>query len=181
MNKIIFLDIDGVLNGCNLRVYIMLKLMKRFRFLKKYFDIFNVQILKVFILFIIIRLTKAEIVLTSSWRYGYYKVPYKSMNSQCKRLYILFKFFRIHVCDVTTRNYSERGKQISEYLKTHKSIDKYLIIDDEMFDISDHFYKKNLLSTKADENRLIKFNCCGCYDGAGLKFKHISEAVRKLK
>ena len=186
MRRIIFLDIDGVLNGYNLRIHFNTMILKKIlpsKIFRKLFDIFAVHFVKVFILAIICHLTRADVVLTSSWRYGYWTVPYHLLSDRCKKLRILIKFFRINIIGVTGHYPSERGLQINEYLRPRikDQIESYLIIDDEMFDIKEYFPEDRLLCTKADPNRKLKFNCAGCYDGAGLRFKHIIPAIRKLK
>lgn len=123
--KIIFLDIDGVLNGYNLTIHFKTQLMRKYRKLRKYIDIFSVQFLKVFILFLIVRLSGAKIVLTSSWKGGYWKVPYYRMSSRCKKLYRLFKIFFIDIIGITTFVYKDRGEQIIDYI--NENIDDMFI------------------------------------------------------
>lgn len=183
--RIIFLDIDGVLNGYNLRVHLTFNFLK-FIFPKRwryYFNIFGVHIMKVFILWIICKLTGAKIVMSSSWRFSYWKTSVNEMHNDIKKLYNLLKFFNINVIDVTKAKSTTRGEQIQDWFTDNKKykIESFIIIDDEMFDISPYFPKNRLLSTKAEDNRLFKFKCCGCYDGAGIKFKHVIPAIKILK
>lgn len=179
-NKVIFLDIDGVLNGYNLRVHLITTIMRKCRYIRKYIDIFSVHIVKVFILFLIVKLSKSDIVLSSSWRGGYWAIPYNAMSKRCKKLYILFKIFHINVVGATTSKYTDRGAQIIDYLDKHKEISSYVVIDDEMFDIKEYISQDKLICTKARKNRLIKFKCAGCYDGAGLKLRHIIPTLQIL-
>lgn len=179
--KIIFLDIDGVLNGYNLAIHLKIQLMRKHKKLRKYIDIFSVQFLKIFILFLIVRLSGAKVVLTSSWRGGYWKVPYHCMTSRCKKLYRFFKILFINVIGITTFVYKDRGEQIIDYINENiDDISSYVVIDDEMFDIKEYIDNDRLVCTKANENRWFKFNCAGCYDGAGLRFRHIIPCLKIL-
>lgn len=182
--KIIFLDVDGVLNGYNLRVHSQFHILK-FLFPNKWrkiFNIFGVHIWKLIILWIIVKLTGAKIVMTSSWRYGFLSQPVEQMYNDKKKLYKLMKFMKILPIDITTTESQDRGLQILQWLEEHKelNIESFCVIDDEMFDIKPYIIPCYLLSTHGEDNRLIKFKCCGCYDGAGLKLKHISKAISIL-
>ena len=181
--KIIFLDIDGVLNGYNTRLHIIVQLIRLFKQpVAKYIDIFSVHIMKVFILFLIVKLSGSKVVLSSSWRGGYWKVPVEEMVDDIRKLYKLFKLFHIDVIGITPYEPKDRGAQIKDYMDNYNNrIESFVIIDDEMFDIKDYYPKDRLLCTIGNPNRLIKYNCCGIYDGAGLKFKHIIPALKILK
>lgn len=182
--KIIFLDIDGVLNGYNLRVHTQFHILK-FLFPNKWrniFDLFGIHIWKLIILWIIVKLTGAKIVMSSSWRYGFLSTPVDKMYKDKRKLYKWMKFLNILPIDITTTESKDRGLQILDWLDNNKHFDikSFCVIDDEMFDIKPHIVPCYLLSTHGEENRLFKFKCCGCYDGAGLKLKHISKAVSIL-
>lgn len=182
--KIIFLDVDGVLNGYNLRVHTQFHILK-FLFPNKWrkmFSIFGVHIWKLIILWVIVKRTGAKIVMSSSWRYGFLKTPVNEMYSDNRKLYKIMKFLNILPIDITTTESKDRGLQILQWIQEHSdfNIESFCVIDDEMFDIKPHIVPCHLLSTHGEENRLFKFKCCGCYDGAGLKFKHISKAISIL-
>lgn len=182
--KIIFLDVDGVLNGYNLRIHCQLHILK-FLFPNKWrtiFDIFGVHISKLLYLWIITKRTGAKIVMSSSWRYGFLSTPIEKMCKDKKKLYRIMKFLNILPIDITTTESKDRGQQILQWLEEHKdlNIESFCVIDDEMFDIKPYIVPCYLLSTHGEENRLIKFKCCGCYDGAGLKIKHIPKAISIL-
>lgn len=181
--KIIFLDVDGVLNGYNIRLHIVVQLIRLFKQpVAKYINIFSVHIMKVFILFLIVKLSGSKVVLSSSWRGGYWQIPVEEMSDNTKKLYNLFKFFHIDIIGITPYNPKDRGAQIKAYINNcNYKIESFVIIDDEMFDIKDYYPKDRLLCTIADPNRLIKYKYCGIYDGAGLKFKHIILALKILK
>lgn len=181
--KIIFLDVDGVLNGYNTRLHIIVQLIRLFKQpVAKYIDIFSVHIIKIFILFLIVKLSGSKVVLTSSWRGGYWKVSVEDMTDRIRKLYKLLKLFHIDVIGITPYKPKDRGAQIKAYMDNYDNIiESFVIIDDEMFDIKAYYPKDRLLCTIGNSNRFIKFNCCGVYDGAGLKFKHIIPALKILK
>lgn len=181
--KIIFLDVDGVLNGYNTRLHIAVQLIKLFKQpVAKYIDIFSVHIMKVFILFLITKISGSNIVLTASCRSGYWKSHIEEMNSRVRKLYKLLKLFHIEVIGITPDEPKNRGAQIKTYINNcNYKIESFIIIDDEMFDIKDYYSQDRLLCTIGNPNRLIKYKCCGIYDGAGLKFKHIIPALKILK
>ena len=74
--KVIFLDIDGVLNGNSYftGALVKLKMRKLFRFIEKKFnrDLYGVHKDKVRRLAKIVHKTGAKVVMSSSWRDGYW-------------------------------------------------------------------------------------------------------------
>ena len=86
--KIIFLDIDGVLNGYSrftglcYKVFSKLHLLK---FVKRHYDLFGVRTHKVKLLSKIVKKTGAKVVISSSWRGGGLK-PYFDIEGMQKEL-----------------------------------------------------------------------------------------------
>ena len=75
-DKVIFLDIDGVLNAYNHLYTMVFKIFGFFglrKWLRTHYDVFGVRTYRVFLLWIIVKFTGADIVLSSSWRLGYFK------------------------------------------------------------------------------------------------------------
>ncbi len=123
--KLIFLDIDGVLNyenskscapsGCT---GIDDKLISKLAH--------------------IIAETDAKIVLTSDWKIGwesfdiYCSEDAKYLNRKLKkyRLYISAKTYDDHVYD---RFFEDRGKGIHKFLEKVQNVDSYVVIDDHTF------------------------------------------------
>ncbi len=110
--KVIFLDIDGVLNSNE-----YFERTKDNKLSRIELDIKCLKILKE-----VIDETKAYIVVTSSWRL------LKGFENTKKYL----KEFGIDIHDVTKSIYGNRGEEIREYLNNH-NIDKFVILDDEIF------------------------------------------------
>lgn len=150
--KVIFLDIDGVLNS------------------DEYFDKIkdmnikgienDVDVNKIVLLKKSIDETGAKVVLTSSWRY-------KRKAQELKQLLLNYGI----LVDCTPYIYNERGIEIKKYLEEHRDVQDFVIIDDEMFDS----YDENLIK------KLIKIsNTNGINFGDGLQPKHIQQIIQKL-
>lgn len=120
--KVIFLDVDGVLNSVQDRFSWTLESDKH-----------------LILLACIVRRTNAKIVVSSSWR------NYDLLDTLKERL----NDFSMSVYDRT--DYSEhgiRGLEIKEWLDNHKDVESFAILDDEDFDIAQYF-PKNLVKTNA--------------------------------
>lgn len=134
--KVIFLDVDGVLNSVKDRFSFTIETDYHFILLKKIVDA-----------------TNAEIVLSSSWRIG-------DSETVRKRL----KDFGMDFIDVTPQlpYPSKRGDEIRSWLKCHTEIvESFVILDDES-DMCE-FVETNLVKTdmkvglqKSDVNKAIK-------------------------
>lgn len=150
--KVIFLDVDGVLNS------------------DEYFDKIKnlningiqseIDVEKIKLLNIAINETKAKIVLTSSWRY--------TRNAQ--ELRKLLSEYGIST-DSTPFIQNERGLEIKQYLSEHPDVEDFVIVDDEIFDsYNDELVKK-----------LVKIsNGNGHNFGEGLLPKDIDEIIKRL-
>lgn len=150
--KVIFLDIDGVLNS------------------DEYFDKIenlNVQgieseidVNKIILLKKAIDETKAKVVLTSSWRY----------TKKAKSLKDLLLRYEIHV-DSTPFINNTRGLEIKKWLSDNPNVENYVILDDEIFDS----YDEELM------NKLIKIsNENGKNFGEGLLPKDVNKVIERL-
>ena len=176
--KIIFLDIDGVLNGYSkwtgycYKVFSKLHLLK---FIKRHYDLFGVRTHKVKLLSKIVKKTGAKVVLSSSWRYGWYE-SYDKKTDREKELEDKLMKYNITVIGITPKDYSgNRGLEIQEYMEyCGYTIDKFVILDDEKFDILS-LYPDNLILTSRDGNIRGAW-----YENTGLKRKHVNKAVKLL-
>lgn len=159
--KIIFLDIDGVLNGEYTNIY------------KK--EDFDLDCKKAQLLKTLVRKTGAKIVLSSSWKRGW------ENTLRRKRLLSFFAKNGLKLYDVTPslsgddyeiiyagkaiyeKDFS-RGKEIKAYLNTH-NISNYVIFDD-IIDLGEDL-KEHLVVTKF-------------YYGNGISKKDIKKALKIL-
>lgn len=157
--KIIFLDIDGVLNCstsksfCHDNIYGVIK---------------GIDSDKVKRLAKIVEITGAEIILSSDWKDGWEK--YYTMPKPSHAKYLdnhLYKKGKLTIKDKTPNTSKGswfRGNEILTYLRSHQDVENYVILDDTFFEdfsikeISEHLvltdYKVGL--TDADVEKAIK-------------------------
>lgn len=181
--KIIFLDIDGVLNGYNKWTYLIIDISKILRiptrFMIKALKIFEVKEKYVKRLSKIVKNTGAKIVMSSSWRHGYWNTPYEEMFYDQKRLYDLLHKYNLEVIDITPS--SETGKredEINQWLnETTLTIDKFVILDDESFDLQSFVGKELVKTSEVAEGGMIQGIA---YKDTGLKRKHVNRAIEIL-
>lgn len=117
--KIIFLDVDGVMNSVN----------------DQWLDPKCVDNLHM-----IVQATGAKVVISSSWRDGWYKEPEKKyMNSpEMANLEVAMNELGMEIYDKTRPQLMGvmdfRGNQIKDYLKDHEGeIEGFVVIDDLFF------------------------------------------------
>lgn len=179
--KIIFLDIDGVLNcdqSCLDYVYIKknnLPLNMYYQIHEKDNKVFPMPIEeeKVQILGEIVKLTGAKVVLTSSHRADWKDGKEKLQFSKSKALLYLFEKYNIDVVGITpyinNRLISPREDEINAYLNEHKEIESFCVIDDDDFDLIS--LKDFLVKTTRYKNEI---------DEGGLQKRHVDEAIKIL-
>lgn len=152
--KIIFLDIDGVLNyaGCKARspsgcIGIEdkpLKLLKR-----------------------IVDETGAKIVLTSTWKTDWFITDYiEDLPKDGQYLINRFSSQRLGILDKTHEEcWANRGQGVLDYLN-NSCCESFVIIDDELFDYVSLSLDKHLIKTE--------------YFGEGLTECHVERAIQLL-
>lgn len=121
--KIIFLDVDGVLNSLQDGNSVRLRTDSHLKLLKQIVDA-----------------TGVKFVLSSSWRIG----PTKARNNLLKRL----EEYGLQIMDSTPilSGASSRGDEIRQWLNESKyEIESFVILDDE--DDMEEFTAKNLVQT----------------------------------
>ena len=127
----IFLDIDGVLNYNDF-------VFEYIDDTAKIVDLNNVQLLAY-----IVEKTKAKIILSSSWRYGFDDSLQPTFpNGGCQILLDILKEHGMKLHDRTeTKGDSDNGYrpgQIEQYINRHlKDTDNFIILDDETWGDSD--------------------------------------------
>lgn len=120
--KVIFLDVDGVLNSARDRFSTELVSEYHFDFLKELVDA-----------------TGAKIVLSSSWRIGF-----NAMRQPERNLLAKLESRGLEVYDFTPIMTGTRGDEIREWLTTHP-VDSFVILDDEAD--MEEFRETNLVQT----------------------------------
>lgn len=171
--KIIFLDIDGVLNTSATwdRVY---SVYKKTGVRPVEIDEFRVEYLKQ-----IIDETGAKIVLSSTWRSFFEKnndlvVP---RSERGKELYEIFNKYGIEIYDYTTKNNNlRREEQITMWINEHDDIDSFVVIDDESSDLI-RFIGKELIKTSRVPDGQMLMNMDDCL---GLCQNHIEQVIGML-
>lgn len=150
--KVVFLDVDGVLNSDE---YFDKIQEMNVEGIEKEIDVNTIKLLKKGI-----EETDARVVLSSSWR--------NTKNGQ--ELKQLLASYQI-VVDSTPFIDNVRGIEIKEYLKEHKDIEDFVILDDEIFDSYDEELMKKLI--KISDGNGINF-------GEGLQEKDVKEIIQRL-
>lgn len=170
--KVIFLDIDGVLNTSETFI------QRRNNY--KQNGIYNVEIDEFRISYLkeIIDRTYAKVVLSSSWRYFFTKennivLPEKQKGLD---LYNLLKKYDIEIYDITTKQYMKREEQINLWLNNHSDVDSFIVIDDCSYDLQS-FIGKELIKTSFTKEGEMLINMDDCL---GLCEEHINQAINIL-
>ena len=134
--RVIFLDVDGVLNCKTTKQRVPGE------------SWIGIDPLKVMLLKQIIDETGAQVVLSSSWRYDWNK-DYSKCRRHVKYLIDSLRDAHIEIYDVTpvVGNGYSRGTEISEWLTSNEDVDGWVVLDDEVFHdfkqqhIRSHFVK----------------------------------------
>lgn len=154
--KVIFCDVDGVLNVYTtkekFRGYIGID-DKRLERLKEIVDA-----------------TKAVVILCSTWRLGYNKDGHE-LQDHTKYIKEKFDSVGLKIYDVTPdlgHNGIYRGQEIKQWLSEHDDVEDFIIIDDENYDFS---YEK--LGSKWIQTQYYRG------DG-GIQPKHVKKAIKML-
>ena len=128
MNKIIFLDIDGVLNSQNTFIdnheyrKFFVKYMNDEVNDKIIYKMLDIDLDKVFMIRDICNLTSAKVVISSTWRRSrYYPLIEERLTS-----------LGIPIVGVTPFISNNRGDEIRKYLEDNK-VDDFVILDDDIF------------------------------------------------
>lgn len=191
--KVIFLDIDGVLNGYGRKLHIFLEIIDKLH-LRKWFimhyDIFGVRLYKVWLLRKIVKKTGAVIVLSSSWRGGWAK-DYKYCGSRMKSLKRKFKLFGLTGCVMGSTPWlpsHNRELEIREFIDVYGKMEavffkdrmvvgpikKFVVLDDEAALVPGFVGKELVLTSESD-------TITGSWrEETGLKKKHVKQAIRIL-
>lgn len=181
--KIIFLDVDGVLNGYNFwsllgwNISRLLHVQNWYRkHTRKPFTIHKEKMRR---LSKIVVATDSKVVMSSSWRSGFWNIPYKEKTKDQKLLTDLLNKYNIEVIDITpTSSDGRRDKEILSWISKHENeIDNFVILDDERFDL-ECFVDTHLVQTSLVPRGKIIMGYW--YENTGLKRKHVKRAIRVL-
>jgi len=170
--KVIFLDIDGVLNTKETYASIK-KTQGSIGFFDIAIDLFRLGYLKE-----IIDQTDAKIVLSSSCRKLFIKESGKIVPASLKsrNLYNLFYKHGIEIFDITPENLPSREEEIKVWLSNNDDVEEFVIIDDDPT-VFDELYSKLIQTSKVKKDyALLSF----LKESFGLCERHIPEIVDRL-
>ena len=183
--NIIFLDIDGVLNGYNRwntlgwKIICKLKLDSLKTWYRRLTDPYGVHERKVKRLAKIVEAAGAKVVMSSTWRTHYWKTPYEAQIGHMKKLTDLLNKYDIQVIDITPESSTgHRADEIISWLSRHEDeVENFVILDDERFDL-ECFVGSNLVQTSSVRaGEMIKGYG---RENTGLKNKHVKQAIKIL-
>ena len=150
--KVIFLDVDGVLNSDE---YIDKIKKLNVNTIKSKVSVNKIGLLKQ-----AIDATGARVVLTTSWRY-------RRDGTLLKNLLLKYG-----ICaDSTPFMDNNRGLEIKSYLSNNPDVDRYVILDDEIFESFDEELMKHLIKI-SDKN--------GQGFGEGLLYQDVDRIIKRL-
>lgn len=183
--NIIFLDIDGVLNGYNKwnlfgwNIVCLTKSEGLKRLYRKLTDPCGVHKRKVKRLAKIVRATNAKVVMSSSWRFSWWNTPYEKQSEDQKKLTNLLNKYNIEVIDITPRSSDgRRDREILEWMaKNEDMVKRFVILDDERYEL-ECFVDSYLVQTSS----VGKGQMIMGYDreDTGLKSLHVKKAIEIL-
>lgn len=170
--KVIFLDVDGVLNTSNTFKEIKREWQETGK-RRVEIDIKRVGYLKE-----IVDATGALIVLSSSWRKlgSMDNGVFKSENLSVLEFIKILDSFGLYIYDITPRCKSRmRQDEIMEWLKGH-DVDSFVVIDDDSYDLQ-MFLNKELIKTSftMDDEMVTNMD-----DVCGLCEEHVDKAIQIL-
>jgi len=159
MMKIIFLDIDGVLNSISDGFGIPHNMTP------STLDRRAIGMLKY-----VTKVTKSHIVISSTWR------CFGTHEWFCG-LFEAYGWFRPPIIDITRGSKKDeiRGDEVNDYLNRHV-IDKYVIIDDD----SDFYPDQKLVQTDIANGFILK-NALECIDILGNELEKEEKSIKDLK
>lgn len=171
--KVIFLDIDGVLNTSE-TFKIREQIEKETGIWTLEIDEFRVEYLKQ-----IIDQTGAKVVLSSTWNKDFENVDGKVIAIHEKGIGLLniLNKYDIELYDILKKGYSlPREDLITIWLNEHHNVESFIVIDDETTHLQ-RFVDKELIKTSILENGVMLKNMDDCI---GLCEDHIPIAIKKL-
>lgn len=183
--RVVFLDIDGVLNGWNFTEYVRYHLWRLIPFkpIKKLFTFRVIDEKRVKRLAKICNETNAKVVISSSWRHSLLtdENERRAENDQTKLFWKLMDKYHIEVIGKTPSFKSSHNRQyeILHWLFDNKDdVDEFVVLDDEATDLQAFV-----------GSVLVKTSYVGYHDGystskmkwIGIRNEHVEQAIKILK
>lgn len=184
--KIIFLNIDGVLNGYGLFIGSIQRIADKFNLTKisnKLNTQFKVKKKYAKLLSKIVKKSGAKVVVTSSWRGEWMLSNNLSNWDSVESFKKWMRYYNIEVIDITPKidtTECDRSIEICKWLEDHNNeIDSYCIIDSEYHELIYRFHDRFVCTS----NMRLKERDYGydiIYENTGLKRHHIKEVLNVL-
>lgn len=192
--KIIFLDVDGVLNGYNFWNQLGWLIVSKINnnkikgWYRNSTEPFGIHTLKFRRLAKIVRKTGAKVVISSSWRRRLTQTPFEKMDKNELKFHNLCNKYNIDIYDITP--YSADGRRDKEILTwlakfetdrmlsgRHDKNYKFVILDDERYDLECFVDKELVQTSSVKKDQMIKGRW---RENTGLKNKHVRKAIKIL-
>lgn len=181
-DKIIFLDIDGVLNGYNQlstfgwRIVCLTHCDRLIEWYRKCSDVTGIHERKVKLLARIVHETGAKVVISSSRRFCIWN---KMQFPDDEKFISLCKKYDIELIDITPKSQDGvRCKEILTWLARNEDrVDTFVVLDDERFDL-ECFVGSHLVQTSSVKKGQV-IRGCG-KENTGLRRKHVKQAIKIL-
>ena len=151
--KVIFLDVDGVLNSDE---YFDRIQNLDIEGIESEIDINKVKLLKK-----AVDTTGAKVVLSSSWRYTKNALALKKLLAD----------YGIHITDSTPVVEHKGGLEIRKWLENNNNVENFVILDDEVFDSYDSALTENLVKISIEKETDI---------GEGLLPENVEKIIERL-
>ena len=151
--KVIFLDVDGVLNSDE---YFDRIQNLDIEGIESEIDINKVKLLKK-----AVDTTGAKVVLSSSWRYTKNALALKKLLAD----------YGIHITDSTPVVEHKRGLEIRTWLENNNNVENFVILDDEVFDSYDSALTEKLVKMSKEKETDI---------GEGLLPENVEKIIERL-
>lgn len=151
--KVIFLDVDGVLNSDE---YFDRIQNLDIEGIESEIDINKVKLLKK-----AVDETGAKVVLSSSWRYTRNALALKELLAN----------YGIHITDSTPVVENKRGLEIRKWLENNDNVEDFVILDDEVFDSYDSALTEKLVKMSKEKETDI---------GEGLLPENVEKIIERL-
>ena len=152
--KVIFLDIDGVLNSDE---YFDKIEGQDIHGIEEDIDVETIKLLRK-----AVEETGAKVVFSSTWRY----------RKRAEELKQLMLEYGVIVDSSTPYLENVRGEEIKQWLKEHPGTEDFVLLDDEVWDSYDEELLKKLIKM-SDTNEKKQF-------GDGLQEKDIEDVIRRF-
>jgi len=167
--KVIFLDIDGVLN--NQQTF-----QSRYEHHQSTGEwLLEIDGIMVSRLANIVKETNAKIVLSSSWRNGFSYDTCEPLGEQAQGLVDILNKYGLSLYS-RTGNGRDRAEEIEEWLHNHRDIDTFVILDDDSYDLQKFIDRELVKTSFTAPNEMVK-NMGDC---TGLQDEHVVKAINIL-